>query len=202
MERKIVDVKVKKLNKLAVIPVYAHDTDAGFDLVSVETVLLQPGESTIVPTGLAMQLPNTHELQVRPRSGISSKTMIRVANAPGTVDAGYRGEVGVILTNTRQREYAVSYAHNGLVSDVVDAYSEEVYGVDGKLADLTGTIFEQGFYPVGSILIKKGDKIAQGVLNEVPKARFTEVDDLDDSDRGGTGFGDSGFSVKSEAVAV
>jgi len=93
-------VKIKKVNHLAVIPKYATPGAAGFDLVSVEDVILKPGETRAIKTGLVVEIPSGFEMQVRPRSGLSLKTKLRVANAPGTVDSDYRGEVAVILTNS------------------------------------------------------------------------------------------------------
>ena len=81
-------------------PSYAHLTDAGCDVYAAESGIIKPGETVIVPTGLKIAVPVDWMLSVRPRSGLSAKTKIRVANAPGTIDAGYRDEIGIILTNT------------------------------------------------------------------------------------------------------
>ncbi len=93
------NLKVKRLSDLAVIPQYAHPGDAGLDLVSIASETLQPGESRLIPTGIAIELPEGTEAQVRPRSGLALKHQITVLNTPGTIDAGYRGEIGVILIN-------------------------------------------------------------------------------------------------------
>lgn len=93
-------VKIKKLHPDAAIPKYAHDGDSGFDLVAIEEVAFEPGETKLVKTGLAISAGYGYELQVRPRSGVSLKTPFRVANAPGTVDSSYLGEICVIVTNT------------------------------------------------------------------------------------------------------
>jgi dUTP pyrophosphatase len=90
-------VKIKRLHDAAVIPQYAREGDAGFDLVAIQDTIIEPGETKIVPTGLAFELPPGYELQVRPRSGITVKSKLRVAL--GTVDSGFRGEVGVICDN-------------------------------------------------------------------------------------------------------
>jgi len=92
-------LKVKRLSAHAVLPRYAHPGDAGLDLFSCESVELGPGESRMISTGLAIELPAGTEAQVRPRSGLALKHCITVLNTPGTIDAGYRGEVGVILVN-------------------------------------------------------------------------------------------------------
>jgi dUTP pyrophosphatase len=90
---------VKKLVPHAVVPCYAHPGDAGLDLFACEGLVLEPGCSAIVKTGIAIALPPDTEGQVRPRSGLAAKHMISVLNTPGTIDEGYRGEVGVILMN-------------------------------------------------------------------------------------------------------
>lgn len=97
----MINVELKLLDDNAVIPTYAHTGDSGFDLVANndETIHLLRGRKVCVPTKIAVAVPVGYELQVRPRSGLALKSGITVLNAPGTVDAGYRGEVGVILIN-------------------------------------------------------------------------------------------------------
>ncbi|MED1948980.1 dUTP diphosphatase [Brevibacillus centrosporus] len=168
-------VKIKKLHEDAVIPQYARAMDAGFDLVAVEDCLIAPGESAKVPTGLAFALPEGFELQVRPRSGISAKTKLRLSNAPGTIDAGYRGEVCVLVDNIRR--------YNG------DGYTHNFLNIDEKVEDVAG----KGIYPNGTYIIRKGDRIAQGVLAAVPIAQFEVVDELDETERNEGGFGSSGI---------
>lgn len=92
-------LRVKKLDIGAMIPQYAHEGDAGMDVFSNEDVDIAPGESRLIKTGIAIELPDNTEAQVRPRSGLALKHGISVLNTPGTIDAGYRGEVGVILIN-------------------------------------------------------------------------------------------------------
>ncbi len=89
-------------------PGRAHHDDAAFDLRSRENTSLPPGEVTVVPTGLFLELPHGFEAQVRPRSGLAAKHAITIPNAPGTIDAGYRGEVCVIMFNLGKKEYSVS----------------------------------------------------------------------------------------------
>ena len=96
------NVKTKKLHEDAVIPKYQTEGSAGFDLVSVEEHYIGPGETAVVGTGLAFQIPLGYEMQVRPRSGLAAKHGITVLNAPGTIDSDYRGEVKVILHNTNR----------------------------------------------------------------------------------------------------
>jgi len=171
-ERVIAQVKIKKLHPDAVIPKYARALDAGFDLVAAEDVLIAPGQSAKVPTGLAFALPEGFELQVRPRSGIGAKTKLRLSNAPGTVDAGYRGEVCVLIDNIRLPSAERK-------NSCLDAGEKE-------------TAVEQQVDP-NSYLIRKGDRIAQGVIAVVPIAQFEEVDELDETERGTGGFGSSGI---------
>lgn len=89
------NVKIKKLHPEATIPVYAKPGDSGFDLYALEDVIIFPGQTKKIPTGLAFEVPLGYELQVRPRSGVTFNTKLRVQF--GTVDSGYRGEVGVIV---------------------------------------------------------------------------------------------------------
>ena len=92
-------LKVKRLSPSATVPVRAHPGDAGLDLHAAIDVDVPPGETRLVGTGLAIELPTGTEAQVRPRSGLALKHSVTVLNTPGTIDAGYRGEVGVILIN-------------------------------------------------------------------------------------------------------
>jgi dUTP pyrophosphatase len=100
-------LKVKKLHAAAMLPSYARDGDAGLDLCAVKGLVIEPGKSALVPTGIAIELPPGTEAQVRPRSGLALKHGISVLNTPGTVDEGYRGEVGVILINHGARAFTV-----------------------------------------------------------------------------------------------
>jgi len=97
-----------KLNKDAVIPTYAHPGDAGMDIRAIEDVELNPHETKIIHTGIAVALPVGYELQVRPRSGLSLKTPLRIPNAPGTIDSGYRDEIGVIMENTSNEAFKIN----------------------------------------------------------------------------------------------
>jgi dUTP pyrophosphatase len=100
-------LKVKLLNENARLPFYAHAGDAGLDLFASAEVTIQPGGSALVPTGISIQLPPGMEAQVRPRSGLALKHQITVLNSPGTIDEGYRGEIGVILINHSQQAFKV-----------------------------------------------------------------------------------------------
>ncbi|MEV2341409.1 dUTP diphosphatase [Paenibacillus larvae] len=94
------EIKIKKLHPEAVIPQYATAGAAGFDLVALEDVLIEPGDVKTIRTGLAFEIPVGYELQIRPRSGVSLKTKLRQPNSVGTIDSDYRGEVQLIFENT------------------------------------------------------------------------------------------------------
>lgn len=101
------DLKFKKLHPDAVIPTYATEGSAGMDVYSVENVTIEPGKTVLVSTGLAADIPDGFELQVRPRSGLAAKHGITVLNSPGTIDSDYTGEIKVILHNTQDKPYEV-----------------------------------------------------------------------------------------------
>lgn len=100
-------VKFRKTDPSATLPSYAHPGDAGMDLCSVEELVIPRGERRLVRTGLAMRLPPGYEAQVRPRSGLALKKGVTVLNSPGTIDEGYRGEIGVILVNLGDEPFGV-----------------------------------------------------------------------------------------------
>lgn len=107
-------LRFKKVHPDAVLPSYAHPSDAGMDLRSVDDLTLAPGQRALVHTGLVMLLPPLYEAQVRPRSGLALKNGVTVLNTPGTIDSGYRGEVGVILINLGQAAFDVRKAIRSL----------------------------------------------------------------------------------------
>lgn len=92
-------LKIKRLHPAATLPSRAHPDDAGLDLYSAVSLPIPSGESRLVQTRIALELPPHTEAQIRPRSGLALKHQVTVLNAPGTIDAGYRGEIGVILIN-------------------------------------------------------------------------------------------------------
>ena len=93
-------VEVIRCREEIILPKNAHFLDAGYDVYAAEETILYPGETKIIPTGLKVGLPRGYELQVRPRSGLSLKTPLRISNAPGTIDCGYKDEIGILMTNT------------------------------------------------------------------------------------------------------
>lgn len=171
------NVKIMRLYPDAVIPQYALDGDTGFDLVAAADVIIVPGETALVTTGIAIELPPGYELQVRPRSGITLRTKLRVQL--GTVDSNYRGEIGVIVDNIFDRDE----------EDRHDYY-EEILTISGDLTHIGDK------FPYGTYIIRKGDRIAQGVIAPVAAANFVEVDKLGDSERGPNGFGSTGVRNK------
>ena len=100
-------LRFRKVHPDAVLPSYAHPSDAGMDVRSVEDLTIAPGKRALVHTGLVMLLPPMYEAQVRPRSGLALKSGVTVLNTPGTIDSGYRGEVGVILANFGDADFHV-----------------------------------------------------------------------------------------------
>jgi dUTP pyrophosphatase len=161
-----VEVFIEVCREGAVMPAYAKPGDAGMDVCSAIDIEIKPGETVIVPTGLKLAIPDGYEIQVRPRSGISFKTPLRLSNSPGTIDSGYRDELGIIMSNT---------------SETGAGFEDDIYTVESK-----GN--KKGTYK-----IKAGDRVAQIVLQLVPRIRFTVVDSVRDigNDRGG-GFGSTG----------
>lgn len=155
------------------MPKYAHDGDAGIDIRAAEDIIIKPRETVVVKTGLKIAVPKGVEIDIRPRSGLSLKTPLRVSNAPGTIDSGYRDEIGVIIQNT------------SLPFRIDDDYeiikNNNEYGIDEK-----GN--KEGIY-----IIKKGERIAQMVFLNYINAEFEKVEDilLIGEDRKG-GFGSSG----------
>lgn len=101
-------LKVKKLTDSAIAPSYSHPGDAGLDLYAAEPFLLEPRAIGLIKTGIAIELPKGTEAQVRPRSGLALKNGVTVLNSPGTIDEGYRGEVGVILVNHSDKAFIVN----------------------------------------------------------------------------------------------
>ena len=99
------EIKIVKLHPAATIPHYAHPGHAGLDLFAVEEANISPGETKLIKTGIAIALPPHTEAQIRPRSGLALKHSITVLNSPGTIDAGYRGEIGIILINHGKKSF-------------------------------------------------------------------------------------------------
>ena len=146
---KNLQVLITRLDESIPLPTYAKGGDAGADIVSRIDITLKPGERALVPTGISIALPDGYAAFVHPRSGLAIKHGVTMVNAPGTVDAGFRGELQCIMINHDPQE---------------------------------------------SITFKKGDRIAQLVIQKVERAEFVEVQDLPGSGRGTGGFGSTGRS--------
>ncbi len=167
----MVEIYVEVCREDAILPRYANPGDAGMDVYAAEEVIITPGETVVIPTGLKLAIPEGYEIQVRPRSGLSLKTPLRIPNSPGTIDSGYRDELGIIMNNN---------------SDFSSWDKEqEPYSLEHK-----GN-------KSGAYIIRKGDRIAQIVLQVVPKMLLTRVETVKDigTNRGG-GFGSTGVSDK------
>tara|TARA_Y100000588_G_scaffold388911_1_gene490273 strand:+ start:1923 stop:2351 length:429 start_codon:yes stop_codon:yes gene_type:complete len=129
-------LRIRRLSPDAIIPAYAHPGDAGLDLHACADVSLEPGVACLVPTGVAIELPEAAEAQVRPRSGLALKHSVTVLNAPGTIDEGYRGEVGVILINHGRSTFEVTHGMRIAQLVVQKRWTVDVVEVDG-LTDTT-----------------------------------------------------------------
>ena len=101
------DLRIKRLSNEAILPEYAHPGDAGMDMFSTEEVIIRAGETALIPTGIAIELPKSTEAQIRPRSGLALKHSVTVLNTPGTIDEGYRGEIRIILINHGKNDFKV-----------------------------------------------------------------------------------------------
>ncbi len=142
-----ITVRILRLDKDLPLPSYAHALDAGVDLFTTVDIVLAPGRRQLVPTGIAISLPTGYAGFVLPRSGLAARNGLTIVNTPGTIDAGYRGELKVCLINTDTR---------------------------------------------AAIELRRGDRIAQLVIQRVETVNFIEVDVLDDTQRGTGGYGSSG----------
>jgi dUTP pyrophosphatase len=146
----MIEILIRRLDESVPLPSYAHPGDAGADLTTTVDVELKPGERAMVPTGISIALPDGYVALVHPRSGLAAKFGVSIVNAPGTVDAGYRGEIKVLLINLD---------------------------------------------PSGPVVLRKGDRIAQLVIQRFEHASFVEVDTLPASVRGDGGYGSTGGFV-------
>ena len=122
-------LKIKKLNNEAVIPAYQTKEAAGFDLHSIEDVVIKPGERKLIGTGLAFEIEYGYEVQIRPRSGLAYKHGITVLNTPGTIDSDYRGEIKVLLINHGSEEFEIKKGERiaqAVIAPVIQAEIVEV----------------------------------------------------------------------------
>lgn len=167
---RIIQVPIELCDERAKMPQYAHDTDAGADVFALEDITIHPGETKLVKTGLKVAIPLGYEIQVRPKSGKALKTKMRVANTPGTIDSGYRDEIGVIIDNIEPPIKDISYEF-----------------------DDEGRIIIKSILHGSDFTISAGEKFAQLVFSEIPRAAYYQVESVKkfEGDRGG-GFGSTG----------
>lgn len=185
---------VEKIHEDAVIPTYATPGDSGADLYSLEEYVIEPGETVLVRTGLAIDIPihSYHssgyrwEMQIRPRSGVSLKTNLRVANSPGTVDNFYREEIKIIVHNVGFQKLGFETDNGGLVIE-----PKMVPGI--FLLDGTG-IMTDTLHPFGSYLVRKHDRIAQMVFNEIIRPVEILEGKISSSLSRGSSFGGTGIN--------
>ena len=136
-----VEVLVRRLDDSASVPVYAHPGDAGADLTTTVDVDLAPGERAVVPTGLALALPDGYAAFVHPRSGLAARLGIGIVNTPGTVDAGYRGEVKVVLVNLDPMATVVLRSGDRIAQLVIQRVERAVFS---EVSDLPGSVRDAG----------------------------------------------------------
>jgi dUTP pyrophosphatase len=184
-------LKIKRLHPDAIVPTYAHATDSGFDLHAIEDVIIEPGETVLIRTGLAIQIPPGHEIQIRPRSGITSKTKLRVQL--GTVDEGYTGELKVAVDNIAPIVFHIDEKFKYCDVDPTEYELQPADMVAFGISDKYDPLYYEYNY---AYIIRKGDRIAQAVLAPITRVQqFVEVDDFDiETDRGANGFGSTGVS--------
>lgn len=119
----------------ALLPSYAHENDSGMDLFAHEAALIQPGERKLIGTGIAIELPDSTEAQIRPRSGLAYKHGITVLNTPGTIDEGYRGEIKVLLINHSSEDFKVDKGMRIAQMVVAPVLRPEIEIASGGLAE-------------------------------------------------------------------
>lgn len=180
--KKIINIPIEYCNPDAKMPAYAHASDSGMDVYALEEITINPGETKLVPLGIKVAIPLGYELQVRPKSGCSLRTKLRIANAPGTIDAGYRDELAVIVENVDPPIRAIHPRTTIMEENGHNSIIRQEPIVEGDIE------FGQS-YTIG-----KGEKFAQLVLCEIPKVAWVEVDTVAPlgEDRGG-GFGSTGL---------
>lgn len=133
-------IKILRLAENAKLPKYEHDDDSGMDLYAIAPQTIHPGETALIPTGIAIELPANTEAQVRPRSGLALNHGITVLNTPGTVDAGYRGEVRVILINHGKQPFEIEAGMRIAQMVIVPIIRAEVE----EVADLSESVRGEG----------------------------------------------------------
>jgi len=137
----LIKLKVKKLSKLAEIPQYQTEESAGFDLHSVDDVILKPFERKLIATGISFEIPKGYEIQIRPRSGLAYKHGITVLNSPGTIDSDYRGEIKILLINHSDEDFEIKVGERvaqAVIQKVCQASFEEVEDLNSTVRGVAG----------------------------------------------------------------
>ncbi|QIC06125.1 deoxyuridine 5'-triphosphate nucleotidohydrolase [Brevibacillus sp. 7WMA2] len=196
----MIPVKIKRLHPDAVIPQYATTGSAGFDLVAVEDVAISPGETKKVPLGLAFEIPEGFMMLVCMRSGIALNTGLRQSNGIGIIDSDYRGEVAMMFDNITEKEPLIAHDSDYDFKEgktIATDYRIE-YPITVCLRTISGELVRGERwhnYPVGTYLIRNGDRVAQGLILPVMQAQFIVADELSETERGAGGFGSTGVSA-------
>ena len=176
-------INFKKLSDTAIAPNKSHYNDSGFDLYADEDVVLAYGETKAVATNIALELPDGYMADVRPRSGLTRDTALRVHY--GTVDAGYRGGIGIICENAS--------AENARYSDAYFVAAALGVATSKDRDKIENLLEKSNEYNEKSVIgIKRGDKIAQLVIQRIPDIELIEADELNETARGAGGFGSTG----------
>ena len=169
--KRFVQIPVELCHPDAKIPQYANTSDSGMDVYALDDYTLAPGETKLIPTGIKLALPPGYEIQARPKSGRALKTKLRIANTLGTVDAGYRDEIKVIIENIEPPIKDIEYDFNDNGTPIIKS------------------ILHGAAYTIG-----KGEKFCQLVLMEVPKAALYRVEQVGEiGEKRGGGFGSTGL---------
>ncbi|MGT3688639.1 dUTP diphosphatase [Staphylococcus aureus] len=172
-------LQVKLLSENARMPERNHKTDAGYDIFSAETVVLEPQEKAVIKTDVAVSIPEGYVGLLTSRSGVSSKTHLVIET--GKIDAGHQGDLGINIKNENET----------LENWVTYNFSRNVAGIDGKYTLLPPS--DKNFFMNGSYLINKGDELAQLVIVPIWTPELKQVEEFESvSERGAKGFGSSG----------
>jgi len=172
----MLELKYKKTTVGVKLPKYATENSSCFDLYSIEDAVIKPSEVAVIGTGLIFEPPEGYGVMIYPRSGISSKTPLRLANSVGVIDNDYRGEVKILFENSKPKDVKLR---------VVPSYMT----VDGEVVN---NDYKYGFLPEGTIVVKRGDRIAQAMLIKIEQVQLTQVKKLSDTKRGEGGLGSTG----------
>ena len=183
------------------MPFYANFNDVGADLYLTEDLVIRPGETIVTKLNFKVAMEDNIEIQIRPRSGLSLKTSLKVSNSPGTIDPGYRDNIGIIVENNyniSNLNYEI-YNDPSILDDILENYKiihlkDHLNAKSTLLDNLSPVITDKNGNPYGTIYLEKGNKIAQMIVAEFKKAKFIKTDDVSKIgvNRNG-GFGSTGI---------